>query len=165
MTRRVWAGRLLVGGIWLSVAFVAGGRWAHDPSPLLAAVSPGPGAGREVDRPVRAVLLLRAADCVSRRNALEAWAREFAADSLEVRAVVVDPELAPGELDRLRAAGPGFPIQRTGWKALTRAARRLGHDSTPMALLFDARGRLGRVLPPDAFVTGASTLPGFPEVP
>lgn len=156
---RPWAWGAL--GVWLVVAFLVGGRWVREPASLLGAVVTEPRAGPSLEGPEvrgRAVLLLSVADCVGRTGALSTWSREVAGDTLNVVGVVVDAELPGGSMETLRDRMTAFPLQRRGWQALVRAVRRMGHTTTPMALLFDGRGRLVRVIPADGFPAGTTGL-------
>lgn len=145
------AARAVTVAVWLGLAFVAGVRWVGDPGLLSDVVVPG--AAAEAAPRGRVVLLVRAADCAGRLDAMASWARRVGGDSLTIHGVVVDPVLPDAVLDDLRASGPGFPLERRGWQAATRAARRLGYTRTPLALRFDGAGRLVEVTPSDALST------------
>lgn len=117
-----------------------------------------------VDRPPTpsgpaAIVVFQIIDCSDTRHGLAGWRDAMTSLALDGTAPLVAGVLVgPGSDDRARTreildqAGLDFPVHRDSSGRVVGFVAALGYGETPVALLFDADGRLRRAGPPRSFL-------------
>lgn len=139
------------------VLYPAGSRLRAGPPDareVLALVDGPPTAARPA-----AVVVFQIIDCSDSRHRLAGWRDAMTSLPLDGTTPIVTGVLVgPGSDDEagtrqiLDRAGLGFPVHRDPSGRVAGFVAALGYGETPVALLFDAAGRLRRAGPPRSFL-------------